>query len=746
MANKPLQSIKFPGLSDTYTTPQVDATLTTTGAAADAKKTGDEISSIKQDLNDIESSIFDTNTFQPIPITDYGTNFTNKAVDTSLSTETGLRIKNNTGRALCRFIQAEKDGKVFVKSVDTTHSVTVIISKLANPSFTPQSGEYSEQIESGFTTFTTILGEEITVPKGYSLIVDYNKAYSFNVTGNIYVTRNLLNENLIQQVENGLTRDTEPTKDSSNIVDSGAIYKSLKNYVAATVIGTGKNKFDKNDSGNQVHVLLDGTTGRTSTNAAYDTSYYIPITAGKHYVAYNTYAQKISGRSYAFYDDQKEYISGANSYTSIDTAPEGAAYLRICISTGNFDYIMLIEGYYYQNETYEDYEEIRAIAGTPIVPEESVPFFIKKSLSHNQYDPNNILLNSSINAYGYREYNTTYYTSNVVYCGGYDVLISAFEIQDSMSPSASAMNPRNIAFYDRNMNFIGMADASQYTYIWDVYGFAYTRCVIPSRAFFVIVGYSSSNTTIRRMIYCANGAYAFPLYKYEDYEEAFVVRNDIVKEKTYIESPFNGKTLNVIGDSITYGYGTYTTLQKAFPYLTGYKLNMAVNNYGINSSEIAEKSAGDTTHNPMCIRYVDMVDADVIVVAGGTNDWEHADVTLGQMGDTVTTTFYGALDTLCKGLIRKYPDKIIIFMTPIKRSTYYSPNALGYIQAQFADAIKEVCAFYAIPVLDMFEKCTIVPTIEENRSQWLVDNTHPNQAGQNYLASMLTGFIASLCN
>ena len=59
MANKPLQSIKFPGLSDTYTTLQVDATLTTTGAAADAKKTGDEITSIKQDLSEIEPGLSD---------------------------------------------------------------------------------------------------------------------------------------------------------------------------------------------------------------------------------------------------------------------------------------------------------------------------------------------------------------------------------------------------------------------------------------------------------------------------------------------------------------------------------------------------------------------------------------------------------------------------------------------------------------------------------------------------------------
>lgn len=36
MANKPLQSIKFPGLSDTYVVPQIDDTLTQTGQAADA--------------------------------------------------------------------------------------------------------------------------------------------------------------------------------------------------------------------------------------------------------------------------------------------------------------------------------------------------------------------------------------------------------------------------------------------------------------------------------------------------------------------------------------------------------------------------------------------------------------------------------------------------------------------------------------------------------------------------------------
>lgn len=47
MANKPLQSIKFPGLSDKYIVPQIDDTLSVEGRAADAKVAGD----IKENLS-----------------------------------------------------------------------------------------------------------------------------------------------------------------------------------------------------------------------------------------------------------------------------------------------------------------------------------------------------------------------------------------------------------------------------------------------------------------------------------------------------------------------------------------------------------------------------------------------------------------------------------------------------------------------------------------------------------------------
>ena len=132
------------------------------------------------------------------------------------------------------------------------------------------------------------------------------------------------------------------------------------------------------------------------------------------------------------------------------------------------------------------------------------------------------------------------------------------------------------------------------------------------------------------------------------------------------------KKIVFLGDSITEGVGasSYENCYVArFAAMTGAE----VVNYGIGGTRFARRRVPH--ENPrfdqdFCGRYEKMDDdADIVVVFGGTNDYGHGDAPLGQMGDRSVWSFYGACHTLFSGLIAKYPDKTIIVMTPMHRTS-----------------------------------------------------------------------------
>lgn len=94
MADKALKSITFPGLADRYLIPQVDDTLSMTGKAADAKKVGDELSDLKEDLSDI------TETYTPHNLYDYTKSEQNKYLSPNGTME------NYNGRLVTDYIPA----------------------------------------------------------------------------------------------------------------------------------------------------------------------------------------------------------------------------------------------------------------------------------------------------------------------------------------------------------------------------------------------------------------------------------------------------------------------------------------------------------------------------------------------------------------------------------------------------------------------------------------------------------------
>lgn len=239
-------------------------------------------------------------------------------------------------------------------------------------------------------------------------------------------------------------------------------------------------------------------------------------------------------------------------------------------------------------------------------------------------------------------------------------------------------------------------------------------------------------------------------------------------------NPFSGKKYCALGDSITYGfiprnYTGYPGQLNSYAYLVAQMLGMTFENYGISGSTIAYHASRD----PMSVRYTNMPnDADLITVMGGTNDVRNG-IQLGQFSDRTNTTFYGALHVLYQGLYTKYiggvdttigKTKKIVAITPIKLldssksslANTIENNANVLVQWDaWIDAIKEVAAFYSIPVLDLYNLSGINPHLDRTLhgsqdgytgyyNPYITDGTHPTQEGQQVIADIVKGFLLGL--
>ena len=207
---------------------------------------------------------------------------------------------------------------------------------------------------------------------------------------------------------------------------------------------------------------------------------------------------------------------------------------------------------------------------------------------------------------------------------------------------------------------------------------------------------------------------------------------------------FKNKVANFLGDS-----QTEVNYHKNKIYCDWVKeiLGLSkVNNYGISGTTIAKKNASDNT--AMCVRYANMdVNADLICVMGGVNDrWFNCQ--MGSFGDTDPITFYGAMETICDGLLTKYPGKTIIFITPTEQNNNgcNSANTTGYTATDFANAMKRVCSKYSIPVFDANTCSGIYPLNQANASIYTTDKLHLNNKGHEVLGNKLSKFILNGAN
>lgn len=208
----------------------------------------------------------------------------------------------------------------------------------------------------------------------------------------------------------------------------------------------------------------------------------------------------------------------------------------------------------------------------------------------------------------------------------------------------------------------------------------------------------------------------------------------------------HGLKVNFLGDSITQGCGCSDFETTCFVSKMRLDYGVIARNYGIGGTRIAKQKAPSAIpHHDLdfCGRFAEMDDdADVIVVFGGTNDFGHGDAEFGTMQDSTSDTFYGALHTLYRGLIEKYPASTIVILTPLHRLG--ETNSRGLTLKQYVEAIREVAEFYSLPILDLYASAGLQPSIPVIKATYMPDGLHPNDAGYQLLTNKLAAYLKAL--
>ena len=217
-----------------------------------------------------------------------------------------------------------------------------------------------------------------------------------------------------------------------------------------------------------------------------------------------------------------------------------------------------------------------------------------------------------------------------------------------------------------------------------------------------------------------------------------------------------GKKVVFLGDSITEGVGV-SSPEKRYTDVFARNTGAVVSNYGVSGTRIAKQKVPHfAIENAKYERdFLLRVDeditetyADLVVVFGGTNDFGHGDAPMGAFFDRGEDTFYGAMHSLINKLSEKFPEGRLVFMTPLHRDRENDAYNEHGIRVQplcdYVKAIREVCEYYSVPVLDLYKNSGMQPAIKIHKELYMPDGLHPSDKGAERIALMLEEFVKTL--
>ena len=208
-----------------------------------------------------------------------------------------------------------------------------------------------------------------------------------------------------------------------------------------------------------------------------------------------------------------------------------------------------------------------------------------------------------------------------------------------------------------------------------------------------------------------------------------------------------------LGDSITQGYYSYLKdgvgslgldAQKGWAKLVADQTCWQLINCAVGGSGYVQKGTVlDKLSGRDHIDGIDFAAAELVTLAFGINDWK-GDRKLGTMEDDIAVggTFYSNMRYCIEKIQKDNPDAEIVVIAPMNSCRYGLAEKNWGLGFKFSrsktlqhiyDAMKEVCDYYRLPLIDLTHNEEINGDIQN----WFPDGVHPSLEKHIRLAEIL---------